>query len=88
MKSIAVITLCITAVELINLEQFSDELVQYAPINNYDVAFKDWTQPFLDKLIKNVKLPKTIYSSSCGAFGRSRVLYFLQNITDSTEVTY
>lgn len=87
MKSVVLLMLFITAVELIDLNNFSNELQQSARLNNYEVVFTDWDEPILADFITDLQLPKTIYKSVCGEFSSSRILYFLHNITDPSKVT-
>lgn len=88
MRFIVVVSLCITSVELLSLMQFSDEVLENAITNNYDVIFAGLNEPLMSPLVKNLKRPKIITSRSmCQVFRRTRVILLLQNLTDSSKVT-
>nr|NP_001345317.1 ionotropic receptor 170 precursor [Aedes aegypti] len=83
MKFVVGVVLCITAVELISLEQFSNEVSENAIVNNYDAVFVNLNEYLHNILFKEHRLPKTIYNRSvCDGFSRSRVLLFMENVTD------
>nr|NP_001345313.1 ionotropic receptor 169 [Aedes aegypti] len=86
MRSVIGVLLSITSVELISWNQFSNEVSENAMINNYDAVFVGLSDHLQNILIRELKLPKTIYiRSMCDAFSRSRVLLFLENVTDLSK---
>nr|NP_001345334.1 ionotropic receptor 172 [Aedes aegypti] len=85
MRFIIVVMLYSSAVESLSIEQFSEELTENALLSNYDAVLADVKEPLLELLVQHLQIPKTIYNSSCASFRRDRVLYFSENITDTTK---